>query len=194
MLMDFDALAMACAPNVAPATLRAMATVESSFNPHAIGVVKGRLSRQPKNLPEAISTAMALRQQGMTFSAGLVQIYVKNWQAYNLDHESVFDPCSNLRAAAGILTDCYRRAGARKSDIQVALRDALSCYYSNNFTTGYSHGYVQKVVAAALSTRATQPAQGPNGHVSAQQRITPPDRASQPQAGAFHHVRNDDGQ
>ena len=151
MLMDFDALAQRCAPNVAPSTLRAMATVESSLNPHAIGVVKGRLARQPRNLPEAISTAVALRKQGIRFSAGLIQIYVKNWPAYNLDHESVFDPCANLRAAAGILTSCYRRASNDRRHPQVALRDALSCYYSNNFVTGYRHGYVQKVVATALS-------------------------------------------
>lgn len=126
--MDFDALAHSCAPNVAPSTLRAMATVESSLNPHAIGVVNGRLARQPRNLPEAISTVMALKQQGIGFSAGLIQIYVKNWPAYQLDHESVFDPCANMRAAAGILTDCYQRATSRTDAPQVALRHALSCY------------------------------------------------------------------
>lgn len=156
-MVDFDAVAQSCAPNVAPSTLRAMATVESSFNPHAIGVVNGRLARQPRNLPEAISTVMALQQQGVRFSAGLIQIYVKNWPAYQLDHETVFDPCANMRAAAGILGDCYKRAGRRTSTAQVALRDALSCYYSNNFVTGYSHGYVQKVVSAALAAQRTAP-------------------------------------
>lgn len=152
MLVDFDALAATCARNVAPTTLRAMATVESSLNPHAIGVVNGRLARQPQNLPEAISTAMSLQQRGVRFSAGLIQINVKNWPAYNLDHESVFDPCANMRAAAGILTDCYSRASVKSSVPQVALRNALSCYYSNNFVTGYQHGYVQKVVSAALNS------------------------------------------
>lgn len=183
--MDFDALAHSCAPNVAPSTLRAMATVESSLNPHAIGVVNGRLARQPRNLPEAISTVMALKQQGIGFSAGLIQIYVKNWPAYQLDHESVFDPCANMRAAAGILTDCYQRATSRTDAPQVALRHALSCYYSNNFVTGYQHGYVQKVVAAALA--APSPAPGPSRQaaatdttISTQPRETPPTRAFQP--------------
>lgn len=154
MLTNFDALASTCAPHVAPSTLRAMAAVESGFNPHAIGVVNGRLSRQPQNLTEAISTATALRQQGTGFSAGLIQIYVKNWPAYGLDHESVFEPCANMRAAAGILTACYQRAAVQTGNGQVALRHALSCYYSNNFATGYRHGYVQKVVAAALNFEA----------------------------------------
>jgi type IV secretion system protein VirB1 len=183
-LLDFDALAASCAPNVAPATLRAMATVESNFNPHAIGVVNGRLARQPRNLPEAISTVMALQQQGKRFSAGLIQIYVQNWPAYQLDHESVFDPCANMRAAAGILTDCYKRASGRTDAPQVALRNALSCYYSNNFVTGYQHGYVQKVVAAALAP--PRPALGiaqkeaaAGTNLSAKPRENPPNRASQ---------------
>ncbi len=154
MLADFDTLAASCAPRVAASTLRAMAYVESGFNPHAIGVVDRRLARQPKNLPEAISTALALRESGTRFSAGLIQIYVKNWPSYNLDHETVFDSCANLRAAAGILGDCYQRAKVKSFSSQVALRDALSCYYSNNFVTGYRHGYVQKVVATALKFEA----------------------------------------
>lgn len=182
MLLDFDVLAQRCAPNVAPSTLRAMATVESSHNPHAIGVVDGRLARQPRNLPEAISTVMALQQRGMRFSAGLLQIYVKNWPAYQLDHESVFDPCSNMRAAAAILTDCYKRASHRNEVAQVALRNALSCYYSNNFVTGYQHGYVQKVVEAASaaprSASGIAPKEaGPDTSLSRQPPETPPERA-----------------
>ena len=151
MIANFDQIAAQCAPHVAATTLRAMAHVESSFNPHAIGVVKGRLVRQPSNLAEAVSTANSLNQQGIRFSAGLIQIYVKNWASYNLDVESVFDPCANMRASAGILTDCYVRAKVKSPQPQTALRDALSCYYSNNFVTGYREGYVQKVVSVALN-------------------------------------------
>ena len=151
MIADFDAVAAHCAPYVAPSTLRAMATVESSFNPHAIGIVKGRLQRQPQSLPEAINTVQALQDNGIRFSAGLIQIYVKNWPAYNLTAETVFDPCANMRASSGILTHCYTRAKVKTDNPQVALRHALSCYYSNNFVTGYKEGYVQKVVATAMN-------------------------------------------
>jgi type IV secretion system protein VirB1 len=161
--VDFDALAAQCAPNVAASTLRAMAHVESGFNPHAIGVVGGRLIRQPRNLPEAMSTAHALQQNGTRFSAGLIQIYVKNWSAYNLDHETVFEPCANMRASAGILTGCYKRANYKIREPQIALRNALSCYYSGNFVTGYHHGYVQKVVQAAMNFDATARKTRPQG-------------------------------
>lgn len=154
MDFDFAAEAARCAPRVAESTLRAMAYVESSFNPYAIGVVKGRLHRQPKNLPEAISTAQSLSDNGTRFSAGLIQIYVKNWPAFQLDSQSVFNPCANMRASAGILTNCYIRAKVNAPQPQIALRHALSCYYSNNFVTGYREGYVQKVVAAAMNFEA----------------------------------------
>lgn len=46
--MDFNALAMECAPMVSPKTLAAIVKTESNFNPLAINVNKGyRLERQP---------------------------------------------------------------------------------------------------------------------------------------------------
>ena len=153
-MVDFDATARRCAPLVTPSTLRAIAQVESSLNPYAIGIVQGRLLRQPRNLPEAISTVITLREKGVKFSAGMIQIYVQNWAVYNLDPQTVFDPCANMRAAAGILTNCFRRASHDSQHAQIALRNALSCYYSNNFVTGYQHGYVQRVVSTALNFNA----------------------------------------
>lgn len=48
-MLDFMVLAQQCAPTVAPQTMAAVVQVESSFNPYAIGVVGGRLQRQPKS-------------------------------------------------------------------------------------------------------------------------------------------------
>lgn len=156
-MIDFDTMAAQCAPFVAVTTLRAIANVESSFNPFAIGIVRGALKRQPRNLLEAISTVKQLQSHNVKFSAGVAQIYVKNWPAYQLDYETVFDPCANMRAAQGILSDCYQRGSLNASSEQVALRKAISCYYSNNFVTGFREGYVQKVVAAATHFRAPAP-------------------------------------
>lgn len=162
-MIDFDATAARCAPYVASSTLRAIATVESGLNPFAIGVVGGRLQRQPKNILEGVSTALALQNQNVKFSAGLIQIYVKNWPAYGLDAQSVFEPCANMRAAQGILSSCYQRATLKSDNSQVALRKAISCYYSNNFVTGFSHGYVQKVVSTALNLSAVTSKPAGNG-------------------------------
>ena len=72
----FLALALACAPQVHADTARALVSVESAFNPWAIGVVGGALVRQPRHRVEALATAKALRDAGWNFSVGLGQINV----------------------------------------------------------------------------------------------------------------------
>lgn len=142
-----DTLLLACAPLIAPDTAAALISVESRANPYAIGVVAGRLDRQPRSLSEAVSTARALEAAGWNYSVGLAQINKTNFARHGLSIETAFDPCSNLRAMQSILGECFGRASAR-AEPQVALRRAFSCYYSGNFQTGFQHGYVQKVVAA----------------------------------------------
>lgn len=137
-----------CAPQVHPHTLTKIVLTESGANPYAIGVVGGRLVRQPRNRMEAIATVQWLKQQGRNFSAGLGQINVGNWARLGLDERSVFDPCANLGAAQAVLRDCFDRAPGLRHSPQQALRQAFSCYYSGNFSTGFEHGYVAKVVAA----------------------------------------------
>ena len=51
-----------------------------------------------------------------------------------------FDVCANLRAGSRILRECYDRAQDWGK--------AFSCYYSGNFSTGFEHGYVQKIFAS----------------------------------------------
>jgi type IV secretion system protein VirB1 len=67
--------------------------------------------------------------------------------------ESAFDACTNLAAMQSVLSSCFdtARKASTSPGSQAALRQALSCYYSGNFTTGFRHGYVQKVVATAVA-------------------------------------------
>lgn len=155
----FLALALSCAPQVHADTARALVSVESAFNPWAIGVVGGVLVRQPRHRAEALATARALRQAGWNFSVGLGQINVHNFKRLGLTVESAFEPCANLAAMQTVLAACFARASGAASKVsdQLALRQALSCYYSGNFTTGLRHGYVRKVVAAARPVPPAQP-------------------------------------
>ncbi|MFP3709722.1 lytic transglycosylase domain-containing protein [Paraburkholderia sp. SIMBA_009] len=148
-MLDFIAIAQQCAPAVAPQTLAAVAHVESSFNPYAIGVVGGKLERQPRNKAEAVATARELERLGYNFSLGAVQVNRYNLAKYGETYDTVFDLCRNLRAGAAILQDCYTRAKPIYRNDQKALRAAFSCYYSGNYVTGFRQGYVQKVVLAA---------------------------------------------
>ncbi|MCV2366990.1 lytic transglycosylase domain-containing protein [Roseateles oligotrophus] len=149
--INFSELAAHCAPRVHPSTVRALVEVESGFNPHSIGVVGGVLVRQPRNLREARVTAAALQEQGWNFSVGLAQINLRNFERLGLTVASAFDACANLRAMQAVLSECFERAGrgANQTPSQQALRQALSCYYSGNFVTGFRQGYVQRVVTAA---------------------------------------------
>jgi type IV secretion system protein VirB1 len=157
----FLALALACAPQVHADTARALVSVESAFNPWAIGVVGGALRRQPRYRAEALATARALHATGWNFSVGLGQINIGNFQRLGLTLDSAFEPCNNLAAMQAVLAECFDRADridridrtqaptASPPADQTALRQALSCYYSGNFSTGFRHGYVRKVVVAA---------------------------------------------
>jgi len=150
--ITFATLLAACAPLVHPTTARAVVAVESDFNPHAIGVVGGALQRQPRDRQEALATAAALQAEGRNFSVGLAQINVGNLDRLGLTIPTAFDACENLRAMQTILGDCFDRAGGDKAP-QRNLRRALSCYYSGDFSTGFSLGYVARVVAAGHSAR-----------------------------------------
>jgi len=119
---------------------------ESGGNRFAIGVVGGRLERQPRDLGEAVATARMLEAKGYDFSLGIAQINRSNLPRYGLDtFEQAFDTCANLTAGARILAECHSRSGNDWGK-------ALSCYYSGNFTAGYRDGYVQRIVAS-LGTR-----------------------------------------
>lgn len=137
-------MAELCAPGVAVETMQSIASVESSFNTFAIGVVGGRLQRQPQSLAEAMATTDMLAAQGYDYSLGIVQINQRNFARFGLTPEKAFDPCANLRVGSFIFSDCYKRAGGTLDPFGAA----LSCYYSGNFTTGYQAGYVAKIKSA----------------------------------------------
>jgi type IV secretion system protein VirB1 len=151
-MLDFAALAHQCAPEVDENTISHVVSVESSYNPYAIGIVGAHLLRQPQNLPEAVATGKWLISHGLNFSVGLGQVNKANFSKYGLTVETAFDPCKNLRASSAILKDCYLRAYQTHPDEQRALRDSFSCYYSGNFVTGYTTGYVIRVVTGNAGT------------------------------------------
>jgi len=151
MLAELTTLALACAPDIHPVTLHAVVKHESRAQQYAIGVNRRGhlLKRQPRSLEEATVAAQTLIDQGIDFDAGLGQINVRNWAWLKLDATTVFDPCRNLTAAQTVLADCYARALPTHKDPQQALRAALSCYNTGNFSRGFTNGYVGKVLTQA---------------------------------------------
>lgn len=161
--MDLLALIQECTPARVPhETMQAVMKIESTFDPYAIGYKIVRksdrqvfeLNKRPRDKKEAIGWAKWLQRNGYVFDAGAAQVNSSNFKRYGLTIESAFDPCQSIRVGSLILAECYDRARRRERDKQVAVRAAISCYNSGNFSTGFRTGYVQKVVAAALTKGA----------------------------------------
>ncbi|XUP35439.1 lytic transglycosylase domain-containing protein (plasmid) [Xanthomonas axonopodis pv. vasculorum] len=164
-VQDFEAQARQCAPSVHPATLAAVVKTESSFRPYAININGSRqLPRQPANQAEAIATAEYLLANGYNFDSGLGQINSTNVRKFGMAWTEVFEACANLKAAARVLTGCFVRASDGEPNDQAALRNALSCYNTGNFTRGHANGYVGRVERSAGTTpAAVVPALLPDG-------------------------------
>lgn len=157
--MEISALVQQCTPtNVSPETMQIVMQGESTLRPYAIGYKIVRqddgkvffLNVQPRTREQAISWARWLTENKFDFDAGAVQVNSRNFKAYGLRYLAAFDPCLNISRGAAILHECYSRALPKCPDPQTALRRALSCYQSGNFTTGFKTGYVQKLVGLAI--------------------------------------------
>ncbi|MFP5595634.1 lytic transglycosylase domain-containing protein [Kluyvera sp. 142486] len=160
--MDLPPVINQCGPDVATEVIHRIVSVESSFNPYAIGVVGGRLQRQPKTKDEAVVTAKFLANNGWNFSMGLAQVNRYNLDKYGLSYDSVFEPCANLRAAASIYQECFARA-LKTSEYNDARLKAFSCYYSGNFHRGFiadaggKSSYVQRISNVDIGQTVTMP-------------------------------------
>jgi type IV secretion system protein VirB1 len=137
------ALLLACAPNVAPATLEAVISVESGGNPFALNV--NGLSVQPppaRDIGEAAQVAASFIARGYSVDLGLMQVNSRNLVALGLTVQQVLDPCTNIRGGATILTADYAEAVRTRGEGQPALQAALSAYNTGDFYRGFANGYV----------------------------------------------------
>ena len=136
---------LACAPNIAPATLEAVIGVESGGNPLAINVNGVRV--QPPlatSAAEAARTAESYILRGYSVDIGLMQVNSRNLAALGVTVELVLDPCTNIRSGAAILASDYAEAARRYGEGQAALQAALSAYNTGDFARGFGNGYVAR--------------------------------------------------
>lgn len=132
-------LAVTCAPQVAPATLVAIAQTESGFDPFAIGDNTAHRSYHPPAKPEAIALAAQLAAEGHDLDLGLMQINQRNLGWLGLAAGDAFEPCDSLAAGAAVLT-------------------AFSRYNTGSPRAGFDNGYVARVLAAGRATSAAKAA------------------------------------
>jgi type IV secretion system protein VirB1 len=134
---------LACAPNVAPATLEAVINVESGGKPLALNV--NGLSVQPppaRDIREAVKVAASFIARGYSVDLGLMQVNSRNLIMLGLTVQQVLDPCTNIRGGATILTADYAEAVRTRGEGQSALQAALSAYNTGDFYRGFANGYV----------------------------------------------------
>jgi type IV secretion system protein VirB1 len=148
-----------CDPYAQSQLERSLVHTESSGNEFAIGVVGGHLVRQPRNQTEAIATATSLEAHGFDFSVGCRQVNRANLHRYGLTLQTAFDPQANAMAGRDIYHECLRRAKTSSHEDDMAVRAALSCYYSGNFTAGLRKegnqpSYVDKVLRNSRSDQS----------------------------------------
>lgn len=136
---------LACAPHVAPATLQAMAWVESRDNPWAIHVNGIRAQPRPaRDAQHAARAAETYIARGHSVDIGLMQVNSRHLATLGVTVAQMLDPCRNIRAAATILTADYAAAARARGAGQAALRVALSAYNTGDFHRGFANGYVAK--------------------------------------------------
>jgi type IV secretion system protein VirB1 len=144
------ALARTCAPDVHPLTVAYLVNAESHSRQFAINVNGGNsLDHQPTTEQEARETIAKLDARGWNYDVGYAQINSANFRSLGVTGTQLLDPCTNLRAGAQILGDCYTRAVQQVGQGQAALQRALSCYNTGNQQKGFANGYVARVVAQA---------------------------------------------
>jgi type IV secretion system protein VirB1 len=135
---------LACAANIAPATLEAVIAVESRGDPLAIFDNTTRRSWHPHDPGEAIMLAHQLVVARHVVDLGLMQVDSANLPALGLSVVQTLDPCTNIRAGGAILTADYAQARQRWGDGQIALQHALSAYNAGDFYRGFRNGYVAR--------------------------------------------------
>lgn len=147
----FLALALQCAPQVAPDTMLAIAAHESALRPNIMANNNTKERAEGATPAEAAEKASAWIALGHSVDMGLMQINSLNLPRLGLTVADVFVPCINVQAGARILGDAYREAGVREGDKAAALRMALSAYNTGNFSAGISNGYVAAVEGQAAA-------------------------------------------
>ena len=149
LLTGFLSLCTACGPGVHPATTQTIIEVESAGNPLAIHDNMSRSSFNPATKEEAVKIASYLIARGHSVDMGLMQINSQHLRKKDLDLESLFEPCYNIKTGTKILADFYnhhRKNNPNEPD-DIILLKALSSYNTGTPYNGKS--YVNKILKKA---------------------------------------------
>jgi type IV secretion system protein VirB1 len=143
----FNGIAASCGVGVEASTLRAVASVESHFDPLAIRDNTTGEALTPQNLEIAISVAKARLAKGHSVDLGLMQINSANLASFRLTISNAFDACHSLTAARDILLSAMA-AGSSETQREAVMLISLSRYNTGRPLAGVANGYANRVIAA----------------------------------------------
>ena len=138
--------------NVHPSVMAAIVKTESNNNPFAININDKnnkhiRLAYQAKTLKQAQNWVTYLEKNKYNFDVGIAQINIKNIHKYGYTVTQALDICTNLKLASLILKQNYNQAlNTTNHSQQDAIKLAISAYNTGNYHSGFSNGYVNKVI------------------------------------------------
>lgn len=193
-MIELANLIQQCAPGVAPATIQAIMRTESGFNSWALNVNGNvRLRSAPRSAAEAASWSQWLIDRGYSVDMGLMQINSRNLPRLKLTAAQIFDPCTNIRAGATILSSDYQRAAQIHGEGSKALLSAISSYNTGSFERGFRNGYVDKVIRHSSSTSQMPPlvsiSQPPGGRADSTQRHSMTEQITSSMSSGFSRAR-----
>jgi len=142
-----EALILQCAvADAPPAIIREIIQVESLDNPLAINVNKLINPDAPDGQD---ATALSLYvdkkiEAGFSVDVGYMQVNSANFEIYDLDTLTAFDPCTNIAVGSEIFMKAYRPAVAFYGKTERAKQTALSAYNTGTFHRGFNNGYVAR--------------------------------------------------
>lgn len=150
--MPIADLYSACGPWVHPATLHAVAVVESGVQPWAIGTPHGAI--YPRTRGEAERMLVRALHTEASVDIGLLQINSQWLPRLHLAPERLLDPCVNVRVGAAILAANFVAASRPGRSHLHALVAALSAYHSGSETAAVD--YAAKVLAVPVSFHSSR--------------------------------------
>jgi type IV secretion system protein VirB1 len=144
---SFNQLASSCAPGVEIPTLRAVAAVESHFDPLAVRDNTTHESWTPFSLSAAAALTRDRLKLGHSVDIGLMQINSGNLASLGIGVEDALDACHSLDAAHRILQNAFA-AGSSEAERQAAILITLSRYNTGKSLAGVANGYANQVISS----------------------------------------------
>lgn len=110
----FAALVERCAPGTPLAPLSAIVREASGFEPLVISTVEDRkpITIQPMSKPEAIGLATEMSIAGQQVRIGLAGVDTRDLDRLKVSLAEAFEPCSNIKIAAQLMSEKPRRLGS----------------------------------------------------------------------------------